>query len=69
MRAAGGGGEGPKPFPWGTAMTLGFHRLRLLPEVFWRLSLPEFVAMSGGFDRPGGISRAEVERMMSRFPD
>jgi uncharacterized phage protein (TIGR02216 family) len=51
------------------AMTLGLARLRLLPEVFWRLSLPEFVAMAGGFDRPGGISRAEVEKMMLRFPD
>jgi uncharacterized phage protein (TIGR02216 family) len=51
------------------AMTLGLARLRLLPEVFWRLSLPEFVAMAGGFDRPGGISRGEVERMMQRFPD
>jgi uncharacterized phage protein (TIGR02216 family) len=59
----------PKPFPWEMAMTLGLARLRLLPEVFWRLSLPEFVAIAGGFDRPGGISRAEVERMMQRFPD
>ncbi|MDH4440226.1 MAG: phage tail assembly chaperone, partial [Rhizobium sp.] len=61
--------RGPKPFPWETAMTLGLARLRLSPEVFWRLSLPEFVAMSGGFDRSGGISRGDVERMMQRFPD
>jgi uncharacterized phage protein (TIGR02216 family) len=51
------------------AMTLGLARLRLLPEVFWRLSLPEFVAMAGGFDRPGGIARGDVEKMMERFPD
>lgn len=50
-------------------MTLGLHRLRLSPEVFWRLSLPEFVAMTGGFDRPGAMSRGELNRMMVRFPD
>jgi uncharacterized phage protein (TIGR02216 family) len=51
------------------AMTLGLARLRLSPEVFWRLSLPEFCAMAGGFDRPGEFSRREMERLMQRFPD
>jgi len=58
-----------QPFPWGTAMTLGLSRLRLSPDVFWRLSLPEFSAMAGAFGQPAGLSRGEVEALMSRFPD
>ena len=50
-------------------MTLGLSRLRLLPEVFWRLSLPEFSAMAGAFGHPVGLSRREVEALMTRFPD
>jgi uncharacterized phage protein (TIGR02216 family) len=50
-------------------MTLGLSRLRLSPDVFWRLSLPEFSAMAGAFGQPAGLSRGEVEALMSRFPD
>lgn len=50
-------------------MTLGLSRLRLLPEVFWQLSLPEFASMLGAFGQPAGLSRREVEALMRRFPD
>ena len=50
-------------------MTLGLSRLRLSPEVFWGLSLPELAAMAGAFGEPAGLSRREVEALMLRFPD
>lgn len=50
-------------------MTLGLSRLRLPPEVFWRLSLPELAAMAAGFGEQAGLTRREVERLMRRFPD
>lgn len=50
-------------------MSLGLSRLRLLPEVFWQLSLPEFSAMAGAFGQPVGLSRRDVEALMRRFPD
>ncbi|MBB5274241.1 putative phage protein (TIGR02216 family) [Rhizobium rosettiformans] len=50
-------------------MTLGLSRLRLSPEVFWRLSLPELAAMAGAFADQSGLTRREVETLMRRFPD
>lgn len=50
-------------------MTLGLSRLRLLPDVFWALSLPELAAMAGAFGHPAGLLRREVEALMTRFPD
>ena len=58
-----------RPFPWDMAMTLGLSRLRLPPEVFWRLSLPELAAMAGAFADQSGLTRGEVETLMRRFPD
>jgi uncharacterized phage protein (TIGR02216 family) len=50
-------------------MTLGLSRLRLSPDVFWGLSLPELAAMAGAFGEPASLSRREVETLMQRFPD
>lgn len=50
-------------------MRLGLSHLRLSPKVFWVLSLPELAAMAGAFGEPAGLSRREVEALMSRFPD
>ncbi|MCJ8240274.1 rcc01693 family protein [Peteryoungia algae] len=58
-----------QPFPWDAAMTLGLSRLRLSPEAFWRLSLPELSAMAGAFGQPAGLSRGDVAALMRRFPD
>ncbi|MGL3606471.1 rcc01693 family protein [Rhizobium sp. G187] len=69
MRAAGGDRVRARPFPWEAAMTLGLHRLRLSPQVFWALTLPELAAMAGGPDRSAAISRRDVEALMARFPD
>jgi uncharacterized phage protein (TIGR02216 family) len=58
-----------RPFPWGTVMTLGLSRLRLSPDVFWGLSLPELAAMAGAFGEPASLSRRDVETLMRQFPD
>lgn len=50
-------------------MTLGLSRLRLSPDVFWGLSLPELAAMAGAFGEPAGLSRRDVETLMRQFPD
>ena len=50
-------------------MRLGLSHLRLSPMVFWGLSLPELASMAGAFGEPAGLSRNEVEALMSRFPD
>lgn len=50
-------------------MTLGLSRLRLSPDLFWSLSLPELTAMAGAFGEPASLSRREVETLMQRFPD
>lgn len=58
-------------FPWADAMALGLGRLRLAPDIFWRMTLPELAAAARTL-QPGGappITRAALERMMRRFPD
>ena len=48
-------------------MALGFSHLRLSPEVFWALTLPELAAMAGG--KRDGMTRVGLEGLMRRFPD
>lgn len=48
-------------------MALGLSRLRLPPDVFWALTLPELAAMAGG--PRGGMTRDGLEALMRRFPD
>ena len=51
-------------------MHLGLCLLRLSPDVFWRLTPAEFLAMTGGMrPRPMGIRRDGLEALMERFPD
>ncbi|GMV62602.1 MAG: hypothetical protein AMXMBFR74_17700 [Parvibaculum sp.] len=58
-------------FPWDGAMTLGLGTLRLAPETFWRMTLPELAAAARAV-RPGvraAMRRDELASMMARFPD
>jgi uncharacterized phage protein (TIGR02216 family) len=48
---------------------VGLGRLRLSPEVFWRLSLPEWRALTTPQRAAAPLARAELERMMSQYPD
>jgi len=58
-------------FPWQEAMTLGLGRLRLAPEIFWRLTLPELAAAARALGQRGDapMARGELEGLMTRFPD
>ena len=59
-------------FPWEEAMTLGLGTLRLAPEIFWRMTLPELAAAARAVrpDRTdGAMKRGEFGALMTRFPD
>lgn len=52
-------------------MTLGLGTLRLAPDIFWRMTLPELAAAARAA-RPedqGAMGREELTEMMTRFPD
>ena len=58
-------------FPWDDAMTLGLGTLRIAPETFWRMTLPELAAAARAV-RPKSqatMRRGELASMMARFPD
>ena len=51
-------------------MRFGLARLRLPPEQFWRLTPRELAAMAWfGGAAAGAIGRAELGRLMARYPD
>jgi uncharacterized phage protein (TIGR02216 family) len=54
-------------FPWVRVMRLGLGVLMLPPDVFWRTTLRELVAAFAIADV--GVSRAQLQEMMIRFPD
>jgi uncharacterized phage protein (TIGR02216 family) len=57
------------PFPWASVIRFGLGRLRLAPETFWALSLPELAALIGAETHPGHATRNDLEDLMARFPD
>ena len=51
-------------------MRLGLGRLRLAPEVFWRMTLPELRAAAGGLvPVPAILRRAELDALICQYPD
>ncbi|MCW2307890.1 putative phage protein (TIGR02216 family) [Rhodobium gokarnense] len=55
-------------------MRAGLGRLKLAPDAFWRLTLPELAAaLEGAFGTaPEGLAppgRARLQRLMTLFPD
>ena len=58
-------------FPWENAMTIGMGLLRLPPETFWRMTLPELSAAACviGRENRSKIDRHQFEDLMTRFPD
>ncbi|MBX3446598.1 MAG: phage tail assembly chaperone [Parvibaculaceae bacterium] len=52
-------------------MSLGLGQLRLPPEIFWRLTLPELAAAARALRpvRQHAMSRQSLRRMMLAFPD
>lgn len=59
------------PFPWQTAMQVGFGVLKLSPDAFWRMTPRELAAamtaLRGGM--PEAIGRARLSELMRLFPD
>jgi uncharacterized phage protein (TIGR02216 family) len=54
-------------------MALGFGVLRLPPDAFWAMSLPELLAatrgLRGDFGRAPALGRPQLAALMARFPD
>lgn len=54
-------------------MAVGFGCLRLAPRDFWSLTFPELLAALDGLygiaDTTAPPARADLERLMQRFPD
>jgi uncharacterized phage protein (TIGR02216 family) len=60
-------------FPWAEAMRFGLGVLRLPPDRFWAMTLPEFrAALAGAAGASTGgmaLSREGLEALIARFPD
>ena len=56
-------------FPWASVLRFGLGHLRLIPDAFWRLSLPELIALTGGTELPATATRQGLEALMALFPD
>jgi uncharacterized phage protein (TIGR02216 family) len=51
-------------------MALGLGRLKLTPEVFWRMTLPELMAAAGALDRAApALRRRDLEGLIRQYPD
>jgi uncharacterized phage protein (TIGR02216 family) len=56
-------------FPWASVLRFGLGHLRLNPDAFWRLSLPELTALIGATDVPPLTTRYGLQALMAQFPD
>ena len=51
-------------------MTIGMGMLRLPPETFWRMTLPELSAAASVFATgENGMTRHALDALRERFPD
>jgi len=53
---------------WRDALRLAALRLAIPPEAFWRLSLPEWRALTETPPAPS-LNRAALDALIARFPD
>lgn len=62
-----------KLLPWAEIMAFGFGILRLSPDAFWNLTIPELKAAlrgrKGGFGAIEPLPRDAFAALMQRFPD
>jgi uncharacterized phage protein (TIGR02216 family) len=54
--------------PWRDALRLAALRLSIPPEAFWRLSLPEWRALTEAPNAPI-LNRTALDALIARFPD
>ncbi len=61
------------PFPWDNAIGFGLGVLRLAPDQFWAMTPRELNAAFVAFSKRRGVvlppGRADLERLMDKFPD
>ena len=51
-------------------MTIGMGLLRLPPDTFWRMTLPELSAAAGMVNNAqGSMTREELAELVAKFPD
>ncbi len=56
-----------QPTPW-PGLLLAALKLGITPEVFWRLSVREWQALTASQKRTG-FGRGDLSRLLSAFPD
>ena len=59
-------------FPWREMMGLGLGVLRLPPEIFWQMTLPELAAAAYALNpkmTSPHMTRNELDLLMKQFPD
>ena len=63
----------PRALPWPALMAARLGKLKLSPEMFWNMTLPELDAALRGAFGPGighdAPERVDLRALMSRFPD
>ncbi len=60
-----------KSFPWARVMDIGFGHLKLAPDQFWRMTLPELAAATRMTSpmQDGDMKAEHLQGLMRRFPD
>jgi len=53
--------------PWPALLRLAAVRLGIAPEAFWRLSLPEWRALTD--ETPDGLTRTRLDELLAAWPD
>lgn len=61
--------EGSRHFDWAGILQLGLQRLKLPPDVFWRLSPCELRLMLGENPVASPLNRQRLCELVAAFPD
>jgi uncharacterized phage protein (TIGR02216 family) len=54
---------------WYPLMAIANREFNITPEVFWNMTLREFVALTKNYSSAENISRDELEELRDAFPD
>lgn len=53
---------------WSSMLVLAVRGLGLTPDAFWRLSLAEWIALTGD-QRAAGLDRGALRALLKAYPD
>lgn len=59
----------PRRIDWPGLMRLGLHRLRLAPDIFWRLTPLELRIMLGAETAAAPMTRSRLDELAAAYPD